>query len=333
MNIILSTIFGSHLYGSNTDNSDLDFKSIYIPYANDILLQKIKTSIQNKRNKPEFEKNNPGDIDEEIYSLDKFLSLVLEGQTVSLDILFSNPDKHLITSDIWKEISDNRNRLISRKSEAFIGYCRQQANKYGIKGSRVAAARKAYEVLGELVRIYGKTHKLGHFENNLKFLVEDEFCKFESKSLLNGQEIKHLSVCGRLMPFTSSIGSAYDIVKRLFDEYGKRALQAENNDGVDWKALSHVVRIGQQAIELFETHNIIFPRPNSHELVKIKKGELPYKEVAELIEELFIRVEEASKKSTLPEKADFVWIENFILDKYSKVIYDKCDTKGVFYYG
>ena len=333
MNIILSTIFGSHLYGSNTDNSDLDFKSIYIPSANDILLQKIKTSIQNKRNKPEFEKNNADDIDEEIYSLDKFFSLVSEGQTVSLDVLFSNPDKHLITSDIWKEISDNRKRLISRKSEAFIGYCRQQANKYGIKGSRVAAARKAYEVLGALVGIYGKTTKLCHFENDLKYLVEDEFCEFESKFLANGQEIKHLSVCGRLMPFTSSVGSAYDIVKRLFDEYGKRALQAENNDGVDWKALSHAVRIGQQAIELFETHNIIFPRPNAHELVKIKKGELPYKEVAELIEELFIKVEGASKNSTLPEKADSAWIESFILDKYSKVIYDKCHTKGVFCHG
>ncbi len=330
MNIILRTVFGSHLYGTNTEKSDLDFKSVYIPPAKDILLQNIKKAIQNKRSKVEFEKNNSDDIDEEIYSLDKFLSLVSEGQTVSLDVLFSNPEKHLIKSEIWKEIIDNRERLISRKSEAFIGYCRQQANKYGIKGSRVAACRKSKEVLEALVGIYSRTPKLGDFETDLNYLVEDEFCEYDIKTLANGQEIKHLSVCGRLMPFTSSLGNAYDLIKKLFDEYGKRALQAEINDGVDWKALSHAVRIGQQAIELFDTHNIIFPRPNAHELVKIKKGELPYKEVAELIEELFVKVENASKNSTLPEKADSEWIESFILDNYSKAVYDNFDPKGGF---
>ena len=45
--------------------------------------------------------------------------------------------------------------LVTRRSAAFVGYCRQQANKYGIKGSRVAAARKALTLLLEAVERLG----------------------------------------------------------------------------------------------------------------------------------------------------------------------------------
>lgn len=53
------------------------------------------------------------------------------------------------------------------------------------------------------------------------------------------------------MPFTGSIKSAREIAQRLVNEYGQRALQAERNEGIDWKALSHAVRVGREALELF----------------------------------------------------------------------------------
>ena len=49
-----------------------------------------------------------------------------------------------------------------------------------------------------------------------------------------GRLVGHLEVCGRKMPFTSSIKSAREVVQRLVEEYGERALQAERNEGVDW---------------------------------------------------------------------------------------------------
>lgn len=82
---ILRIQFGSHLYGTSTPASDLDFKSIYIPNARDILLGRVKGSISTKRPKLEGEKNFAGEVDEEAYSLQRFLGLVAEGQTVALD--------------------------------------------------------------------------------------------------------------------------------------------------------------------------------------------------------------------------------------------------------
>ena len=323
MKILMRQIFGSQLYGTNTPTSDTDYKSVYLPPYRDILLQNIKPSISKSKEKGENKKNSPDDIDEEIYSLDKYLSLVGQGQTVSLDMLFTPPQYQLIKSDIWNHIMKNRDKLVSKKSKAFIGYCRQQANKYGIKGSRVAAARDTLAFLNHLIQIMGMNKKLGDYDSKIDVFAKGrEFVNIIEIPLANGQLIKHLDVCDRKLPYTASVKNAYDVVEKIVDEYGTRALQAEQNEGVDWKALSHAVRIGEQAIELFTTHNIIFPRPNASELLKIKKGEIPYKQVSEIIEDLFVRVEEEANNSTLPEDVDHKWIKNFIIDTYGNEVYD-----------
>jgi predicted nucleotidyltransferase len=37
--------FGSHLYGTATLASDIDYKSVFVPSATDILLQRVKGSM------------------------------------------------------------------------------------------------------------------------------------------------------------------------------------------------------------------------------------------------------------------------------------------------
>ena len=152
MRKIVDIKFGSHLYGTSTPESDVDFKSVYIPARNDILLQRVKGSITNQRPKNQGEKNYAGEVDQESYSLQRFLHLAAEGQTVALDILFA-PEWAMVQppSLEWVEITANRQKLLTRKSAAFVGYCRTQANKYGIKGSRVAAARRALEFIDKVL--------------------------------------------------------------------------------------------------------------------------------------------------------------------------------------
>ena len=324
MNLIFRTVFGSHLYGTETPTSDFDFKGVYLPTAKEILLGRIRGSITSARAKAEGEKNYVGEEDSELYSLDKFLKLVSEGQTVSLDMLFSSESCWNYSSNEWKEIQKNRHKLLTKNSKAFIGYCRQQANKYGIKGSRVAAARDAMNFLDNLCGILGSNKKLGDYAGKVEsFATGREFVNIIDIPLPNGVIIRHLEVCNRKLPYTASVGNAHGVVKLLVDEYGTRALQAEKNEGVDWKALSHAVRIGEEAVELFKSGNIVFPRPNALWLKYIKAGKIPYQNVAETIENLFLEVEEASKKSLLPDSVDQEWIEEFIMDTYSKVINER----------
>lgn len=141
---LVSIKFGSHLYGTATPQSDVDLKSVYVPSADAILLQKVKGSLSNQRPKNAGEKNYAGEIDEESYSLQRFLGLAAEGQTVALDILFAPEWSMTAPPPLeWREVVANRHRLITKKSAAFVGYCRQQANKYGIKGSRMTRSYTA----------------------------------------------------------------------------------------------------------------------------------------------------------------------------------------------
>lgn len=124
MRQIVRIKFGSHLYGTATPASDLDYKAVYVPDAHAILLQRVKGSLSAKRPKAEGEKNVAGEIDEESYSLQRYLGLAAEGQTVALDVLFA-PRWSMVDEPgwEWREIERNRQRLITRRSAAFIGYC------------------------------------------------------------------------------------------------------------------------------------------------------------------------------------------------------------------
>lgn len=322
MRRIVHIKFGSHLYGTATPASDLDLKSVYVPAARDILLQRVKGSVSTKRPKAEGEKNYAGELDEESYSLQRYLGLAAEGQTVALDVLFA-PRWAMLEEPgrEWREIMANRHRLITRKSAAFIGYCRQQANKYGIKGSRVAASRKALDLLNCGVEQYGTVAKLGILADEICAVVADnDHMALPHIEQVNGQRITHWDVCGRKMSFTASIKMARDTMQRLVDEYGQRALQAEKQQGVDWKALSHAVRVGRQAIELLKTSNVTFPLPYAEHVLAIKLGKLPYQDVAGEIEGLLAQVEETAAQSTLPTEPDHAWIDDFVAEIYRREI-------------
>lgn len=321
MKTIVEMRFGSHLYGTNTPSSDLDMKAVHIPAARDILLQKARPAVTEKREKGFGEKNTAEDIDRESYSLQKYLDLVAQGQTVALDMLFAPADTWTAVSGTWAEIIANRHLLVSRQYASFLGYCKQQANKYGIKGSRVAAARAARGVLSVALNLHGTTARLEVIAADIEAQTANtEFMALVDVEMLGPRVIRHWEVCGRKMPYTSSIKSTYEVMQRLVDEYGQRALQAEKNEGIDWKALSHAVRIGHQAIELLKTGHVIFPRPDAAHLLAIKKGELAYQAVAEEIEDLLDAVEPAAEKSGLRDSVDREWIDDFVCEVYGREI-------------
>lgn len=323
MRTIVRVQFGSHLYGTDTPASDLDYKSVFIPSGRDILLQRARATKSSHRPKAEGEKNFAGEIDEEAYSLQRYLGLAADGQTVALDVLFA-PRWAMFDEPApeWHEIERNRHRLITRKSAAFVGYCRQQANKYGIKGSRVAAARLALDLLAEELERRGATAKLGETEDRIATLTSDHdhmaLLDIEGAFDVTGtrRTVRHWEVCNRKMPLTQTIKSAHEVMRRIVDEYGHRARQAESNQGVDWKALSHAVRVARQSIELLRTGTIIFPRPEADHLLAIKLGNLPYQQIAEEIDELLPAVEREAEVSTLPVSADHEWIDDFVAKIY-----------------
>jgi len=326
MNTIVQIKFGSHLYGTSTPTSDTDYKSVFIPEARDIILQRAPRSVSTAgRKKAEGERNLPGDVDNECYSLHYYLQLLREGQTGAVDMLFAPEPEH--STLLWDTIRMNRERLLTKKSAAFVGYCRTQANKYGIKGSRVAAAKKAMEMFQKAVEINGTTAKVGDVLWSDPRTI-DEFTSVVKKETTGGNWETYYVCCDRMVGFKNTVKEAASIFTRIHENYGARARMAESNEGIDWKALSHAVRVGHEAVELLRDHHITFPLPNAAHILEIKQGKLDYKTVAEEIEGLLVAVESASLSSTLPEKADAAWIDNFIYETYVTQIPWRDTLKG-----
>lgn len=330
VNKIIEIKFGSHLYGTNTPKSDLDIKGIYLPTAQEIVLNTYKPTINISRKKEVLERNTNEDVDTEYFSLDRFLQLLTEGQTVALDFLFANKENIIAVTPegeaIMKEIFDNRHKLINKNLAAFLGYAKAQAAKYGIKGSRLDAVKRVSMLLSTME----PSHKLNQYLPQLMIWVENskEILSLEKTPLIElvpmlqpgDKEVLHLIVNGRACNVNAKVKYAQDMYNKILNEYGARAQKAHLSGGKDWKALSHAVRVSEEAYELLTTSKVTFPRPERELLLKIKTEQVPYEEVAEMIEQGIVRLYEAQALSILPEKSDKEWVNNFIYKIYSDIV-------------
>ncbi len=315
-NLLVKMQFGSQVYGTSVPTSDVDYKSVSIPDPKSILLQSAYRATHDQSKLDPTAKNTAGDIDIEDFSLHHFMKLLMEGQTVTIDMLFVPSEFYKTVTPNWEFIVANRDSFISSKTEAFIDYCRTQANKYGIKGSRMSSAKNAVDLLKKLPY----NHRLEQHKPALDLLVADnEFIEWEHITNPSSKAIiPHFSVCGRKVPLTIRVDKALETYNLLYENYGLRARQAMNNEGIDWKATMHAVRIIQQAKELRATKFITFPRPNAHELLEIRQGKWHFDRVRELIEN---GVYELDSTPTILEAApDKELAEDIVLSIYASTV-------------
>lgn len=323
MREIVRMQFGSHVYGTNLPTSDIDFKAVFIPSYRDIILGKTRDAFNETTKQDRTQKSTADDIECEHFSLKKFITLLLASQTVPIGMLFT-PEKWYQAEPhaAWLEIIQNKDKFLCTQLKAFVGYCRTQANKYGIKGSRVAAARAIVALLETLIAKHGHLTKLTtvwtafeDFANrgniqHAEIIVE--------RLRRQGTPVRMLNVCGRKVQEFTTLKDAYNIYNRVFLEYGHRALQAEKNENVDWKALMHACRVYQETLELLATGFITYPRPESTYLLAVRKGLIPYKTIAEFLEDGFEELEHRVKDSILPQQPDYAFAEDLLFKWYSQ---------------
>ena len=304
MKIIVKMKFGAHLYGTATSDSDVDYKGIFMPTKDEVLLGRIPKSHNYSTGKDES-KNTKSDIDVEIYSLHYFIKLACDGQTVAMDMLHAPKDMILQSSNIWKAIINNRHKFYTKNLKSFIDYARRQASKYGIKGSRINAALQILELLKK----EDPSKKMRKIWDELPRI---EHC-YDIAPDPNG--MRQYQVCGKSFQESATIGYVIPILEKFYNDYGRRARSAAENKNIDWKAISHALRAAYQTKEILIENNLIFPLKMAPFLMKVKQGKFDYlTEVAPVLESLMEEVEELSLSSTLPETVDRKFWDQLICD-------------------
>lgn len=327
MKTIVKCYFGSHLYGTQTPESDVDFKEIFVPHARDILMCRAMNHTNFNTNNTAT-KNSKEDVDHELYSLKYFMELAQNGETVALDMLHA-PSNMIVKSelpDVWKFIQDNRSRFYTTDMKAYLGYVRKQAAKYGVKGSRLADLRKVLDLIKDIPE-WKYADKPKQKGENERWKVKDFAASFPVGEFLEwttfvdhkSGEQHFYNVLGRKFQTTITIHEMKHSLTKLWDEYGERARKAEANEGIDWKALSHALRAGLQLQEIYSTGDLVFPLKEAEFIKKVKSGNIPFKEVQEWLEICVDDVERLSiqaSKNGMPSKVDMKFWDKFVEEVY-----------------
>ncbi|QHR72714.1 thioredoxin [Escherichia phage mobillu] len=319
MKTIVKAYFGSHLYGTSTPESDVDFKEIYVPHARDILTGNVKEHMSKNTNNTSS-KNTKDDVDHELYSLKYFFKLAADGETVALDMLHT-PQSLVVKSDlpdVWKYIQDNRSRFYTTNMKSYLGYVRKQASKYGVKGSRLAVLRQALKRSNEWGQYFdnGAVIRLSHMKN---VLPVGEFASWvETENEKTGKQTFY-NLLDRKFQDTLTNKEFNAILVKLEENYGERARKAEANEGIDWKALSHACRGGLQLLEIYKTGDLVYPLQDAPFILDVKLGKHTFKTVQEFLEDIVDQVEHASEqaaKNGMQQKVDMSFWDDFLEQVY-----------------
>lgn len=309
--MIVKVLFGSHLYGTSTPQSDKDYKGIGFQDRRDLLINGPKKHLEYSSTGDSNKKNTNEDIDVEIFTLHEFIKLTLAGQTVGIDLLHANKESIIETSKTWEFIQKNRSKFYSKKIESFLCYCIKQAAKYSIKGSRLNDVEKVIEWLNSNINSFGDISL--YDANTINFPTGDHI-KFVENS--ENYKLSMYDICGKKITLTTKLEYAKSIFEKYHKTYGERAKLAQQNESIDWKAISHAFRAAYQMKELFKTSDLIFPLKDAKFITEVKLGQHKYIDLAPMLEDLIDEVKELRDSSDFPEEPDTEFWHDFIINMY-----------------
>jgi hypothetical protein len=313
---LFTVLTGSHLYGTATEKSDFDYKAVCLPALDDLLLN---TQVTNRKEKPEGlkagDKMLAGESETEYLPLQVFFNDFFNGQTYALEVAFATAQYKHTSQALFKEnwmwmMQEMLDKFLTKNVKKMVGYAVAQSKLYGLKTERYSTLSETLRVLNQYG--YEFAHELFPSQDKATFrdcplLVERllalkhvKMCEILNAS--GGTEMAPaLDICGKQFPLTNRVITVVKSLEKSVLNYGERVKEFEG-EGVDWKALSHAIRITEQVLELCGTGKLEFPRPNAKFLLDVKSGKVPLAEATAYLELTFSKVDEAVASSVLQER-------------------------------
>lgn len=300
--IILKIRGGSYLYGLNTDLSDEDYIGIFLNKKVETFgLETCDIIEENIISKLENGKNSKDAIDCKYYSLDKFCRLAMKCNPTILEILFVNGDNIIYCDEYGKKLLDNKHLFISQNAKnSFLGYAISQKNKSFIKSENLKVLTEVYNIL----------NKMDNISNCMLYdLINDNI-----KNLINTTHYPDYITIGDLNFNNQKAIDVKNSIKRRLDNAGNRSDNMLKH-GLDYKFMSHTVRLLYEGLELLKTGHITFPLIQRDLLMDIKLGKMNNISIIELIEALEQKIKDIT--INLPNKPNIEGINNLLVDIYT----------------
>jgi len=294
-NILLEYPVGSHLYGTNTENSDHDYSGIFIaPIDYYFGLKDVREVDFSISSKHENGKNDKEAIDRKFYEIKRFMKLATDCNPAIIEQLFV-PKSLLIHSSIkGKELLDNRKIFLHKGLyHRFLGYAYSQKKKMIVKLDN----HDKYKHVKSVLENANPTDTLHHVKNILGKYFDKE----------------HMAVGDIKIPLGVLNKKALSIINKRFANMSHRK-ELIRKHGYDTKFGSHLIRLILEGIELLQTGDLIFPLKEKDLILDIKNGKYKLNELLHIFYSLEHDIEISKEKSDLPKKPNFEYINNFCID-------------------
>lgn len=346
---ILKVKHGSHAYGLNTPESDIDYRGVCIePFDHTV-------SVENNFEQLEEHVSKGFPVDSTIFGLFKFIRLAIPSNPNVLEILFVEESEIEHIDEYGYKLINIRDKFLSKKAFFTFGaYSRGQLKRlenhrkwiinppneppsrieFGLPASSEINADQKKAAFSAIQKKLDKW--------NFKDMSEqDKSLRIEFTSLMSdilaemelGKDVQ-FKCAGRLLGFETNFLEVLDKERRyknLQDEYAnylkwqkernKKRYETEVKCLCDTKHASHLIRLYYEAIDLLNGNGLILKRPKEERqfLLDIKQGKFEketFNVVSELQKKLDIDLNKALINSKLPQEADIKFIDNFMRELY-----------------
>lgn len=304
-NIILLTLGGSHAYGMDKEDSDVDVRGISLNSKSDILLG------------ADFEQVVDVDTDTTVYSFNKMIQLLTSNNPNTIEQLGCLPQHYFYLSEIGKELLDNRKMFLSQICvHTFGGYASSQLRRMSNKATRLVsqAENESYILKSVDNARYEFKNRYYPFEddNDLKLYIDKSAQEGYDSEIFMDVRLNHYP----LRDWAGMWNEMKTIVSS-YNKFGRRNEKAVAHDKLG-KHMAHLIRLYMMCIDILEKEEIVTYREKERDLLmSIRNGEYldgnrqPIPEFYDLLNEYEKRFEYAKNNTSLPEKPDYKRINDF----------------------
>ncbi len=304
--ILILSIAGSNMYGLNTPDSDRDYLGVYIPTKEQLLLNDFPKQVSLPKS---------SGLDLQIWSIHYFLNLACQGETMAIDLLHSPVHCwKIFEPDVWSELVNNRDKFFTKGMKSFVSYARKQASLYGIKGKRIAEIEKVIEFLSNVQKKPMVSGKAWDWDDTKLHEHWDDLPEGEHIHFLDTEPYRMYQVCGKKFQETVTVEYIIEHLTKTLTDYGQRAKDAKENNGVDWKAVSHAFRTAEQVHDIIKFGDYVYPLKNNKFIKSIKLGNEDFTtSVQPALEEIIYDVERLIEISDLPSEVDKEYWDEWLI--------------------
>lgn len=326
--LIMLTKTGSHLYGTETPESDIDLKGIFVPSKRSVILKNDSMRYGPYSSNTDDEgRNDSDDVDLELISIYQFFDSLKKGDTNAYDLLFAYKNKKAIYyADMdYVELFENRKKLIGSKPirHSFIGYAYGQYKRYELKGLNFNTLRFILRyfknidyIANDRLRDYAEK-LINQYKEEHPDINKDEV-EEQLKIYSDDKDIYLLVNDYKSFPLGIRIKQLVDSLQKWANQYGARV---KNNDGIDYKSIYHAFRVLNMAKDLAKTCDIDLPITGKEyeKLMSIRNQNKDYKKLVQELEKKVEVVGDLLEKSDkLPEKPETDYIIQYLEDVYQE---------------